>query len=247
MTISKKMLFLFLLIFSLQACASKQVQDTDAFLDFDDYEEEQTSDPLEGYNRAMHAFNDFLLLQVVKPIHKGYSYVVPQKLRSGLANFADNLLFPVRFINALLQFEFGGATIELGHFLINSMTSLGFADVASTKEDYFYYNADAYNFNVTLAKWGVAEGPPIVLPFFGPNTLRGAFGLGVDSVSDPMTYVLPVAVTFAEAGLNFNTIDSVYLPYEKLKEISLDPYIGIRDATLSMQRTMIDDYLNRTK
>ncbi len=229
----------------LQGCASKDYYDEPSIAeqsDFD-FEEEyaedvapQVEDPFMGFNRAIHGFNDFALLKVIKPVHQGYAYVVPQKVRSGFGNFADNLGFPVRFLNALLQFDLGGAGVELGSFLINSMTSLGFADIASTKEKYHYYNKQAHSFDTTLARWGFAEGNPLMLPIFGPKSVRGVVGFVGDVVMDPLAYVLPVEATLIQGGITFSTLDEIYVPYEQLKQASIDPYIAVRDAVILQQR-----------
>ncbi len=244
----------------LQGCASKEVVSPDlaqnssqsadfdnygtSSNDFDDYSDAEHSDPLEGYNRVMHNVNDFLLLNIIKPVHQGYTYIMPKKIRSGLSNFSDNLLFPVRFINAVLQLDLGGASVEFSHFLINTMTSLGFADVASTKENYFYYNPRAYDFGVTLARWGVGEGPMIVLPIFGPKNIRDTFGFIGDIAMDPIGYVAPIQVTLANGGLAFNGLDAIYVPYEEMKKIAIDPYISIRDAVKDQRKGLVEEHLS---
>ena len=45
-------------------------------------------------------------------------------------NFFSNALFPMRFVNNILQFRFLEAGVEFGRFFINTTTTLGFADVA---------------------------------------------------------------------------------------------------------------------
>ncbi len=234
----------------LQACTSKEVVNPPLVeeISFDDYDEEvEVSDPLEGYNRVMHSFNDFVLLNIIKPVHKGYSYVVPKKVRSGLSNFSDNLMTPIRMINAVLQLDFAGASVEFGHFIVNTVTSLGLADVASTEESLVYYNPNAYDFGVTLARWGVPSGPSFVLPFFGPRNIRDTFGFVGDIAMDPVGYVLPIESTIANAGLNFNNLDQIYMPYEALTESAIDPYIAVRDATENRRKGLIEEHLSHFK
>ncbi len=245
-------LLLLAMLVLLQGCASKSTQEVEiqeTSFDFEnDYAEDiapAVNDPFEGYNRIMHGFNDFLLLDVIKPAHQGYSYIVPKKIRSGLSNFSKHIAFPVRFVNALLQFDLGGAGVELGSFIINSVTSLGFADVASTKKAYHYYNKEAYSFDVTLARWGIGEGSPLFLPLFGPQSVRGIVGFAGDVLMDPLTYVTPIEVTLTQGGITFNTLDQIYLPYEQLKQASVDPYIAIRDAVILRQRNLTSEHLKK--
>ena len=51
--------------------------------------------------RAMTTFNDYLFLNVVDPISRGYAYVTPETIRIGINNFFENIMFPVRFTNNL--------------------------------------------------------------------------------------------------------------------------------------------------
>ena len=78
-------------------------------------------DPLGGYNRMMTGFNDFIYTKAIHPAIKGYNYVVPEPARTAAGNFFDNLLYPVRFVNNLLQLKFSEAGEETLRFLANTM------------------------------------------------------------------------------------------------------------------------------
>ncbi|TLS71813.1 VacJ family lipoprotein [Aliarcobacter thereius] len=148
--------------------------------------ESRKYDPLSGYNRAMTQFNYGFYSYVTKPIAKGYAYVMPAPVRVGIDNFFTNLLFPVRFVNNLLQLKFKNASKELGRFLINTIWGFGgFMDQATHTVGMDIYRE---NFGSTLAYWGVGEGVHIVLPFFGPSNLRDAFGSIFDVVLSPTQY-----------------------------------------------------------
>ncbi len=257
----KKILFLsFFVLLSLTGCASKDYytskSNVNTEVNFDDYQDEADFDDyaetsiteseessLDGFNRAMHSVNDFVLLGVVKPVHQGYSYIVPKRMRSGFSNLSNHLLAPVRFINALLQLDFGAASVEVGHFIVNSITSLGLADVAATKENYFYYNKEALDLGVTFAYWGFAEGPVVVLPFFGPRNIRDTFGLVGDIALDPVSYFTPIAVTFANAGLTFNDMDKVYIPYKSFTKSAIDPYIALKEGMQAYRFNLVANHL----
>ncbi len=200
----------------------------------------ETKDPFSSYNKIMHNTNDFLLLKVIKPVHKGYAYIVPNRARTGLKNFSNHIKSPLRLVNTVLQLDFVASGIEISYFLINTCTSLGFADFASQVDTGGYYNKSAYNFSTTLGIWGFKEGAYVVLPFYGPETVRGAVGLGLDIALNPLSLLFPTTGLVAtNATLQFNKMDNVYTPYEKYKNMSLDPYTGTRDVSLDMARNML--------
>ena len=43
------------------------------------------------------------------------------------------------------------------------------------------------DFGQTLAVWG-SDGPYVMLPIFGPSSVRDAFGLGVDTITNPLSF-----------------------------------------------------------
>lgn len=207
----------------------------------DDYDDDmpsvEVSDPLEPWNRFWFRFNDVMLLNVFKPIHSGYAKVVPEPVRGGISNFAHNLASPVRFLNSLLQGKFTQAGVEFGRFCINTMTSLGLADVASQSKPLYPYHPETENFGHTLAVWGIPEGPYLVWPFFGPSTARGTVGLVGDMFAEPVNYALSWQINLlSSTGFTFNDLDKVYRPYEQVVGASLEPYIAVRNGYLTLLR-----------
>lgn len=206
--------------------------DEDDYFD-EDYDTAPVSDPLIWWNKPVHVFNDWLLLDILKPIHKGYVAVTPQKVRSGFANLRHNLASPIRFLNALLQGEFTQAGTELGRFLINFSVSFGLADVVPAEDALYYYEPKDLFFGRTLATWGVPQGPYFVMPFLGPSTIREGIGSIGDLAVDPVNYVVPTLVDIAGSGvLVFDNLDAQYNSYITLKESSFDFYIALRNAYL---------------
>ena len=82
---------------------------------------EEIFDPLSGYNRLMTSFNDKVFINVLNPVAEGYAYITPETMRIGINNFFENILFPVRFSNNLLQLKFKNSSEELGRFLVNTL------------------------------------------------------------------------------------------------------------------------------
>lgn len=213
-----------------------------AAFSLDDYDDEpalEAYDPFESWNRFWFSFNDFMLLRVVKPVHQGYSFFVPEKVRSGINNFTHNLASPVRLINSLLQGEVGQAGVEFSRFFINTITSFGFADVAALNKPRFTYHPETANFGYTLGVWGLPEGAYVVWPFFGPNTARGSLGMMGDAFMRPESYALTFGQSLmARGGLMFNNSNALYMPYEKATQAALDPYVFIRNTYLTFLRQL---------
>lgn len=198
--------------------------------------EEEIIDPFESYNRLMTSFNDFLFMNFLNPMAKGYSKVVPEKARVGISNFFDNITFPIRFINNILQFKFDYAVEETGRFLINSTAGiLGFMDPAS--EDFKLKKRDE-DFGQTLAYYGVGEGAHIVLPIYGPSNIRDFTGSLIDGYISPvnhtgdLNYKIPERLEHTIAIKAFDTLNSTSLnlgQYENLKKDAIDLYPFFRD------------------
>ncbi|HNJ65458.1 MAG TPA: MlaA family lipoprotein, partial [Turneriella sp.] len=89
------------------------------------------SDPWEGFNRKMHAFNDFFLHYAINPLARGWAFITPTFLREGLNNFFYWAYTPGRLVNNLAQAKFKGAAKETAGFMINGTAGmLGFYDAA---------------------------------------------------------------------------------------------------------------------
>lgn len=90
------------------------------------------SDPFEGYNRLMTKFNDYLYKNVLNPVSQNYADLLNENVRISISNFFQNITFPIRFVNNILQLKFDYAAEETGRFVVNSTAGvLGFADMAS--------------------------------------------------------------------------------------------------------------------
>lgn len=134
-------------------------------------------DPLARFNRSMYHFNAWLDEYLLLPIVNVYKTVLPQFMRQGVANFLSNIGEITTFINTVLQLEPKDASVTLLRFLINSTIGLGGLLDPATALGLEQRHED---FGQTLAVYGVAPGPYLVLPFFGPSTLRDSLGLAVD-------------------------------------------------------------------
>ncbi len=190
----------------------------------------QIADPLEPFNRVMYHFNDKLYFWFLKPVAQGYKKVVPEPARVGVDNFFKNLAFPIRFINCLLQANFGGAAKELGRFTINTLWGVGgLLDPASAKD--IHLTRQDEDFGQTLGAYGIGQGFYINWPIFGPSSPRDTLGLVGDTFLRPFTYLSPwYAGTGARAYDMVNDTSLSIGDYESLKGAAIDPYVAIRDA-----------------
>ncbi len=213
----------------------------DGLDDYDSIPTQTISDPFEPWNRFWFGFNDIFYLYVARPLHQGYSYVVPEPVRSGLSNFFHNILFPVRFVSSLLQGRPLAAGAEFGKFMINTTVGLGgFIDVAKDKKTIVPLDPLGEDMDQTLGVWGLGTGPYIVWPIIGPSSVRGTVGLVADYFLDPTFYfATPVGVTVAAGGLRFNDLGPVLDLYSDTKEISVDPYIAVREAYAAYKKQQI--------
>jgi phospholipid-binding lipoprotein MlaA len=202
---------------------------------------ENERDPWQGFNRTVYGFNDTLDQALLKPTARGYQAIAPDFVESGVRNFFSNINDVSVAVNNLLQGKVENAFSDVGRVLINTTVGLlGLFDVASDM-GLQKHNED---FGQTLAAWGVDSGPYLMLPFFGPSTLRDSTSVPVDNFllnpinhidmekSDRM-YVMAVDVVSVRAEL---------LSLEKtVDEIATDKYSFIREAYLDRRNYLVHD------
>lgn len=197
------------------------------------------NDPFESYNRSMYDINDSLDKYVVKPVAQVYSDYVPDPVSKSISNVFSNLGDVVVLLNDLLQLKFAQAASDTARIFFNTTVGLfGLFDVA-THLDFPKHEED---FGQTLGYWGMPAGPYVVLPFFGPRTVRDSFGFGVDFVTDPSVQVKHVRTS--NSLLAAQTIDyraSLLFASDLLQEAALDEYAYVRDAYLQRRKYYIHD------
>lgn len=148
----------------------------------DDYDAEElyNPDPWEPVNRAVFRFNDTLDTYALRPVARGYDKVMPQFLNDGVTNVFNNLGEPKNLVNNLLQGKMRDAGIDTARFLLNTTIGVvGVFDVATRMG----LQRNDEDFGQTLGAWGVDSGPFVMLPFFGPSTVRDAGGRAADGLA----------------------------------------------------------------
>lgn len=204
------------------------------------------ADPWEKSNRRVHAFNKGLDRWVVKPVAVGYRTVVPKPARTAVSNAYGNYGEPANFTNAVLQGKFAQAFRTLDRFILN--TTLGVGGISDVATD-MGRPREPEDFGQTLARWGVRSGPYVVLPLFGPSTLRDGLMTPVDFVVDPADFVRNAwlspgwGVRIGVMGgriINFRN-GLIETGADKLLADSLDDYALARSAYLQRRRLQLFD------
>lgn len=196
-------------------------------------------DPLEPFNRAMFGFNEFVDRNALEPAARAYEAAVPELFQFMIGNFFSNIGDVWTAANQLLQGKPREAASDASRVLVNSTLGfLGVADVA-TEMGLEKHRED---FGQTLGRWGVGSGPYLVLPIFGPSSVRDGFGLVADMLADPLrevdsegrrnnlraTRILDTRASLLRAG---GVVDGA----------ALDKYSFIRDGYLQRRRSLVWD------
>jgi phospholipid-binding lipoprotein MlaA len=195
------------------------------------------SDPWEPMNRKVSQFNDGLDAMLLRPVATIYKDHVPPLVRTGVANFFGNLGDMWSFVNSSLQGRMQDAAENLARVQLNTIWGVfGIFDVASE----FNIERHREDFGQTLGRWGIGSGPYLVLPFFGPSTLRDTVALPIDRQADLVSRIVPYNTRYSLYTLRAVSQRSNLLRAGAvLEEAALDKYSFTRDAHLQRRRAEI--------
>ncbi len=212
-------------VLALSACATPPpANDPDAVAEYN-----QTNDPFEPSNRVFYQVNDTLDTYILRPVAVAYRDVVPGVARDSVHNLLANISSPIVFSNDVLQAKPQRAGTTMMRFLINSTAGLGGLFDVAAKVGYPEHDND---FGITLALWGVGEGPFLFLPVLGPSDPRDAGGFAVDIGLDPLTYADfggSNALGYSRYGLGAVDQRSRLIgDIDQIKRNALDPYATFR-------------------
>lgn len=199
----------------------------------------QRADPWENWNRKVFSFNDAVDEAVLKPVATAYKKVVPGFMRQGVTNFFGNFADLWSAVNNLLQGKFEAGASDIMRVGTNTVFGIGgLFDVASEAGIEKHHE----DFGQTLGRWGVGAGPYVVLPLFGPSTLRDSAGLPLDLYASPMISVRSDEVRWGVAVLGLiNTRANLLDATNLLDDVALDRYSFVRDAYLQRRRSLVHD------
>lgn len=200
-------------------------------------------DPWEPFNRSVFEFNEGLDKYLLKPVVAAYRFILPEIVREGIYNFFSNYSDIYTALQNLLQGKPDYAFNDLMRVAVNTIFGLGgLMDVATPgglekhKEDW----------GQTFGVWGVPSGPYVVLPFFGPSTVRDTFGTAADLETDYLfKYIPDVGLRNSITGLRvINARNTYYEAGDLLDGAALDKYSFIRDAYLQRREYQINEGRN---
>ncbi len=212
----------------------------------DEFALPKISDPLEPLNRAVFKFNDGLYSLVLRPVAHGYERAVPEGARHGLANFFENIKFPVRLVGNVLAGRPKRAAQETGKFLLDS--TVGFAGLVQVSASMpALADVPPSGVGTAFAAWGINTGPYLVLPFYGPNDLRDTFGLVGDYYLVPMNWnaFQQMHGYRWEWSTGLESLDVIQGSPETLRHYdaflksALDPYIAVRNGFLQYRENAV--------
>ncbi|WP_027781788.1 MULTISPECIES: MlaA family lipoprotein [Burkholderia] len=193
------------------------------------------NDPLEPMNRAMYKFNDTVDSNIAVPIAKGYQKITPTPVRTAISNFFSNLGDLGNMANNLLQLRITDATQDLMRVAMNSLFGVaGLIDIA-TPAGLPKHHQD---FGLTMARWGMPSGPYLVLPVFGPSTIRDGVGRAVDVRFNLLNYIEPAARNPMYIAQFISARSDLLGATDLLKQAALDPYSFVRDAYLQQRKSL---------
>jgi phospholipid-binding lipoprotein MlaA len=196
-------------------------------------------DPLERMNRGTHRFNTAVDNAVLRPVAVAYREHMPDGVRTGVNNFLENLAYPTTIVNNLLQLKIKDTLSDIGRFALNSTIGIGGLFDPATR---FGIPKNDEDFGQTLGRWGVPAGPYLVLPFFGPSTMRDGPAIYVDWQTDlRVGDQVDPAVEWTLIGVSLVNRRAQYLEFDETWQGTYDPYAFIRDAWLQRREYRVRD------
>ena len=195
------------------------------------------ADPLEPFNRGVYSFNEGLDRAVLKPVATAYQNITPSPVRTGVTNFFENISDVWSFVNNVLQAKPAEAADSLFRVTTNTLWGVGGIFDIATELKIPKHKED---FGQTLGTWGLASGPYVVLPLFGPSSVRDTAGLAVDMQGDLVSQSNNVPARNSLKALDLvDTRASLLRAGDLLDQAALDKYAFTRDAYLQRRRSLI--------
>ena len=195
-------------------------------------------DPFESYNRAMFAFNNQIDRMFIKPTAIVYEKVTPTLIQKGVTNFFNNTFEITTFPNDFLQGNFKYLPLDFWRFVINTTIGIGGLFDVATK---LGLKPHMETFGLTIGKWlQGSPSPYFVTPIFGPSTVQGAFGMGVNALMTPWPYFKSNCLTYIPPAIGLISLRAEFLPADKMIANAFDPYVFVRDAYMQRNKERIE-------
>lgn len=204
----------------------------------------KVSDPIEPVNRVFFTFNRAMDTMFLRPATELYVNIVPDFIRAGIHTLLETMTFPLVAINDLLQGEVDRFGETTARFVTNVALGFGVLDIAGDAAP-----GHDEDFGQTLAVWGIPSGPYLMLPLFGPTTLRDGIGEGAEIYAAPLSRAVDYATTSDTimyafsisrgAATALDTRAQFLGQLEELERTSLDFYATVRSLYMQRRRDEI--------
>ena len=199
----------------------------------------QEADPWQSLNRRTFAFNEWLDMHLLMPVAKGWDFIAPDPVQTGVANVFETADMSIVLLNDILQLKPVAAGQDIARFVVNVTVGIGGVFDVATKLDIPLNEED---FGQTLGYWGCPPGPYLVLPIFGPSNPRDTVGLVADTASQPWTYFVDWYVSIPVSVFEFVNLRTIYLEdVDELREAALDYYVFQRNAFVQSRDLAVRD------
>ena len=195
-------------------------------------------DRFERANRSVYAFNRAVDHAILRPVARGYVKVTPKPVRRGISNFLANIDYPITILNDALQGKVHDGLSDIARFGINTVVGVGGLFDPATHWGFEKHDED---FGQTLGKWGVGSGPYLMLPIFGPSTVRDAPAKVIDHFTTPRTYVFNTNIDLGLSVVSAVDKRAGLLSTDEMIDNAYDPYAFLRNAWLQRREYQVRD------
>ena len=142
----------------------------------------------------------------------------------------------VHAFNDYVDSKLQAAANDTGRLMLNTTFGLGgVLDLAT----WAGFDKNEEDFGQTLGYWGVPPGPYVVIPLFGPSTVRDGLGFGVDNYTNPLNHREDDLMR--NAAFVLQQVDRRVEAMAVDSLMSGDPYIFTREAYLQQREYLVKD------
>ena len=199
----------------------------------------RVDDPFEASNRLMYKINEPLVEYVAKPVADLYTTLTPSFFRTAVTNYVNNIDDLFSIINDGLQGKWDKMGNDMARVMIN--TGFGFGGLIDIASDAGIPRG-MEDFGQTFGYWGIAQGPYLFIPLWGPTTVRDGTGSILRLLWSPTNEIPNVAVRNTVYGLvTVNETPGIVDSMSLIDKAALDPYTFVRRAYLQRRQYMVYD------
>lgn len=208
------------------------------------YGSSEIKDPWEKYNRRIHRFNSVADRVFFKPLATTYDKITPDPLQASIGKFFSNLSEPGTAVNEILQGRPLRAAQTLGRFLVNATVGVGGLFDPATRFGIPKYDEDL---GQTFAMWGWRDSRYLVLPLFGPRTIRDSMSMAGEQPLSLLGYMDSSRAANGLRILQLADTRSRLLAMDDMRKDAKDDYALVRDMWTQHRNRQIDQDRRKQK